>query len=168
MEKEFILLTQSDAVIQERYRCYFSVMSSKDHNNRKLFGGHSFCIGLFPDSQRLLEYLSDPYFKLCTANSMNVKGAGISRIYFRNLRIEKDNDNPEVKITIDVLKDLNIAMTKYYSNYKGIIGTVFDDINNFLDDFASSYEYKYERVTKCPDFTVLDNYTNPNNAISLC
>jgi hypothetical protein len=169
MEKEFILLTQSQALIQKMY--YLSLMSSKDHTNRGLFNGNSFSIGLSLDPQRFPEFLSDPYFKLSIADSINVKDPeGISRIYFKNLRIEKDNDNnPEVKININVLKDLNIAMTEYYCNYSnGIRYTIFDAMNKLLDDFASSHGYKYEYVNECPDFTVLESYTTPNNAIKLC
>lgn len=164
---DFIVISQDKIYINELFA--FTPLSSRmNPGNPGLFKGHSFCIAVSPDPNRLPGYLPDPYFKLCTADSIDTYGAGISRFYFRNLRIDKHGDGPEIKITTRLLNDLNIALD-YKVKYRGSIEKypVFKVINMFLEDFAKDKGYRYLKVDERPDFKVLAGYRNAGNAIDM-
>lgn len=169
MGNEFIFLNQEKTILNELYA--YTFLSSRDLSGaprKRLFGGHSFCIALSPDLQRLDGYLPNPYLKLCNSDSLTIRdGVGISRINFRYPGIEQHTECPEVKITTRVLNELNEAVNRYEIIYKNKKCTVLNAMNMFLEETARKYNKKYEWVKGYIDFTVLAGYKNASNAVDI-
>ena len=137
-----LLLHQEIASLQE-----IKLIDSR--SGKGLFGRHSFCIEIAPDTKRLAGFLAEPYIKLGNGNDTK-SSTGILRIQLRDAKVIY-HQGPSLKVTKLLLNDLNITMT-YTTNYNGISCTVLECINLFLTDLSKQYGFDYIPVLAV-DFT---------------
>jgi hypothetical protein len=152
-----LLLHQEQAALQE-----IKLIDSR--NSKGLFGRHSFCIEIAPDTTRLAGFLAEPYIKLGNGNDTK-SSTGVLRIQLRDAKVIY-HKGPSLKVTTSLLNDLNIAMT-YTTKYNGIPCTVLECINLYLTDLSKQYGYAYTPVLAV-DFTKATGYRKNGGDYKLC